>query len=214
MKAITCNLMGLLWCSQVVGATPPPDDPRYDAITWPMSMRAAPAPAITLGNFRIVFEVTTLGEVKAKIGSGTVSHRGDAARSEYWLCYTAVSPHRNERLWVISNAEMGGPSNAITHIEAISLLAPEASDDCPRLPSQLMPIALDSKLWLGSTAGMLTDILGSPSHEAPPWRSYNFWTKVSSDGQCEGGYDLLNALDVALRNDVVVTISAGQVTSC
>ena len=211
MRIATFNFVALLLSSPVGGTTPPPHGPSYDAITWPMSMHMAPAHGVSLGNFRIAFEETTLDAVRVRAG-GTVSHRGDAAESEYWLCYTVVTPHRSERLWIVSNAEMG--AGTVTDIDAISLSSPEASDDCPRLPHQLIPVTLDSKLWLGSTATDLARTLGKPSHEARPWQSYDFRTKVEDSGKCEGGYDRLNDLDVKLRNGVVVAVSAGQVTSC
>jgi hypothetical protein len=172
----------------------------------------APAHGIFLGDFRIAFEKTTLDAVRARVGSGTVSHRGDAADSEYWLCYTVVTPRRSERIWIVSSAEMG--AGTVTDIDAITLLSSEASDDCPRLPPQLIPVTLDSKLWLGSSATDLARILGKPSHEAHPWQSYDFQTKVEENGKCEGGYDRLNDLDVKLHNGLVVALSAGQVTSC
>jgi hypothetical protein len=212
MRVAVCTIVALFWWNQVGGATPPPKGPGYDAITWPMSMHIAPAHGITLGDFQITFEETTLEAVRARVGTGTISHHGDAAGSEYWLCYTVIKPHRRERLWVISNAEMG--RGTVTDVDAITLSSSNASHDCPRLPPQLIPVALDSKPWLGSTATDLERILGKSSHVTHPWQSYNFQTKVNEDGQCEGGYDLLSNLDVKLHNGIVVALSAGQVTSC
>jgi hypothetical protein len=175
-------------------------------------MHRAPARGITLGAFRITFEETTLDVVRGRVGAGIVSHHGDGAESEVWLCYTVIRPHCRERLWVISNSEMG--RGAVTDIKATTLSSSENSDDCPPLPLQLIPVALDSKLWLGSTAADLAGILGKPSHIERSWQSYNFQIRVNADGQCEGGYGQLNDLNVKLHNGIVVTLSAGQVTSC
>jgi hypothetical protein len=175
-------------------------------------MRFAPAPGIALGEFRIVFEETPLELVRVKVGAGTISLHGHGAGTEYWLCYTVASPHSSERLWLISNAEMGAA--ILTRIEAISLKSAEASNDCPLLPRRFVPVALDSRLWLGSSATDLARILGKPSHAAHRWQNYNFQTKASADGQCEGGYDQLNYLDVKVLGGFVVAVWAGQVTSC
>jgi hypothetical protein len=177
-----------------------------------MTMRMAPARGVLLGDFRITFEETALEAARVRIGSGTVFHRGDAAASEYWLCYTVVTPRQSARMWIVSNAEMG--AGTVTEIAAISVSSSEPSDDCPLLPSELIPVTLDSTLWLGTSATDLARTLGKPSHVSLSWQSYDFEAKVEDNGKCEGGYDRIDALDVRLRHGLVVALSAGQVTSC
>jgi hypothetical protein len=214
LRSPTCTIVAVLWCTQVDGATPLPTEPGYDAITWTMSMRAPPSRGINLADFRVKFEQTPIAAIKAKVGAGLILHHGDASEGAFWLCYTVAEPPRIERLWITSSSEMGGRSHAVTNILAMTLNSLDIPDDCPRLPSQLTPVFLDSKLWLGSTVAELKRYLGKPSHERRSWQSYDFQTKVPSDGKCEGGYDRINSLDAKIRNGIVVAIDAGQVTSC
>jgi hypothetical protein len=212
IKLAACSVLALLASSPVGSMTPPPHGPSYDAMTWPMSMHKPPARGISLGTFRVVFEETALEEVRVKVGSGTVSHQGDAAASEYWLCYSVLSQSHRERVWIVSNAEMG--AGKVTAVVAIALASSEPSGDCPLLPSQLLPVTLDSNLWLGASAADLARTLGKPSHVAHHWRSYAFQTKIEDQGKCEGGYDRIDDLDVKLHRGRVVALSAGQVTTC
>jgi hypothetical protein len=214
MRTAAFALVMFVSCCATQSATPPPAWPGSDAITWPLSMRFAPTKGVTFNSFRITFEDTSLYTVAAKLGGGAISHHGDAAGSEYWLCYTVRTDRRSERIWVVSNGEMGGPESAVTGVVAISLPLEDSSNDCPELSPSFVPVSLDRKIWLGSSAAAVSRALGKPSHEAPPWRSYSFQAKVESGGKCDGGYDLINSLDVKVRAGVVVAIAAGQVTSC
>jgi hypothetical protein len=69
-------------------------------------------------------------------------------------------------------------------------------------------------IMAGLTTTALSRVLGKPSHVARPWLSYNFQTKVIGKGQCEGGFDRLNSLDVMIQDGAVIAISTDQVTSC
>jgi hypothetical protein len=69
-------------------------------------------------------------------------------------------------------------------------------------------------VWLGSFTTALRKALGDPSHRAPPWRAYDFKSRVVGDGRCDGGYDVLNWLDLKLLRGSVIELFAGQVTSC
>ena len=201
-------------CNPAFSTTPPPAGPPYDAITWPMSMRHAPSGGITLGNFRIVYTKTTLETVAAAIGFGSISYAGDGAEAVSWLCDSIVTPHRLERLWLMSSLEMDGHTNAISIVKATRQATSDLPKDCPRLPMRFIPVSLDTKIWLGSTTKTLTRELGAPSHEARPWLNYEFQTKVTDDGQCEGGYDRINSLDVKVNDGAVVALSTDDVTSC
>jgi hypothetical protein len=179
-----------------------------------MSMRRAPSGGITLGGFRIVYTKTTLEAVASAIGAGSISYAGDGADAVSWLCYSIVAPHRFERLWLMSSLEMDGHTNAISMVKATIQATSDMPQDCPRLPMRFVPVSLDTKIWLGSTTKTLRRELGTPSHEARPWLNYEFQTKVTGDGQCEGGYDRINSLDVKIDDDAVAALSTDDVTSC
>jgi len=209
-----CSVMALLSSLPVFGATPPPAGPPYTAITWPMSMRHAPSEGITLGSFRVIYAKTTLEGVAAAVGAGSISYAGDGADAISWLCYSVVTPHRHEQLWLMSSLEMDGHTNAISMVKASRQATSDLTEDCPRLPLSFVPVSLDTKIWLGSTTKTLMRDFGTPFHQAGPWLNYEFQTKVAADGQCEGGYDRINSLDVKIRGGVVVTLSTDEVTSC
>jgi len=177
-------------------------------------MRHAPSGGITLGDFRIVYAKTTLETVAAAVGAGSISYAGDGAEAESWLCYSIVKPLRLERLWLLSSLEMDGHTNAVSMVKAAIPATSNVPEDCPRLPLRFVPVSLDTKVWLGSSTKTLMRDLGTPSHDARPWLSYEFQTKVKGDGQCEGGYDRINSLDVKIEGDVVVALSTDEVTSC
>ena len=93
-----------------------------------------------LGKFVGSFEETTLRDVMEIAGSGDIQHRGDAGQSMYWLCYSLTSSHSPQRLWIISNAEMGGSKHAVTEIDVESVSTGTASvPSCPELPKNLQP---------------------------------------------------------------------------
>jgi len=82
-----------------------------------------------MGSFDVLYEKTTLGEIRDKIGSGVIKHQGDAAESTYWLCYIT----KEERVWVLSG-EMGGSKNAVLNV-AVESGEFKSSQACPMLPN-------------------------------------------------------------------------------
>ena len=194
-------------------AEPPPASP-FDSEDWPPSLSREPTKGLMLGAFRIQFEKTTLRTVQQAASSGAIAQRGDAAGHILWLCYTASHGGANARIWIISHGEMGGPDHAVTEIVARSLKSPAATTDCPVLPNHLQPVSLDIPAWLGSTDAEFDRSLGSPSHVAGPWRSYDFQTTLPGH-DCDGdGYDLGSWLVTQSQRGSVTAIYAGQVSSC
>jgi hypothetical protein len=212
MKPTTCAFFAVIVMGPHAGATNFPGGPGFDAITWPMSMRSAPARGINLGDYRIRFERTPLRDVMAKMGVGTILHSGDGAEGTEWLCYTRGEPGHMERLWLLSNSEMD--SGTVGAIQAVSLTAQEIPVDCPRLPTQFTTVSLEPEMWLGATTADLEKRFGRPSHKQGAWQSYDFQTKVPVDGKCDGGYDRSSTLDVRTQDGIIVQIGAGQGTSC
>jgi hypothetical protein len=211
---LTAVLLAVAMTS-AVAATPPPHGPVFDAMTWPATLKQASTKGVTLGELRVQFEETTLSQVERAASIGTVAHHGDAAESTYWICYTISGPGEAERIWIISNGEMGGREggeHAVTGIAVVRLKHKQPRADCPLLPGNLQPVALDDRIWLGASSAEVKSAFGVPSHVAGAWWEFDYQSKVP--GNCDGGYDLLNSLTIKLDEGHVNTIFADQVTSC
>jgi hypothetical protein len=194
-------------------AEPPPSLP-FTTVDWVASMPKAPTKGVSLGDFRIQFEATTLGEVQRAVSVGAVAQRGDAAEHALWLCYTVGDSGMPGRIWLISDGEMGGDAHVITGITVTRTADERPSPDCPALPSIMHQIHFDVPIWLGSEDAQIDAALGKPSHVQGAWKAYNFQTKARDDGQCDGGYDMLNWLFTKSKSGKIISIYAGQVTSC
>jgi hypothetical protein len=204
--AVLC--LALIWFG-AANAMPPPKYPLRDSISWSQRSEDRPATQLMMGSFKVRFEKTTLGQVIRAAGIGEIEHRGDAAESIYWLCYTAP----DERVWIISGGEMGGRDHKVGQIVAQELRGVRSTKDCPALSSNLLPLHLDKSIWLGTTTEAATRDLGRPSHTDGSWQSFNYAGKVP--GRCSPeGFDLLNWLLLKIEAGRVVELRAGQVTSC
>ena len=202
-------LVGAVVFSSAFAGTPPPKDPLGDAISWPQISKRPPATDLVMGKLEVQLEITTLGDISAAAGRGAVSHQGDAGDSVYWLCYTL--PH--QRVWILSNGEMGGPEHAVTEIDAEKINASASTKDCPDLPQSLEPISFHGGIWLGSDLTRVSRALGPPSYTKGQWQSFNYKGKVA--GHCApDGFDLMNWVLIKSESGRVVGIKAGQVTSC
>jgi len=207
----TVAVLLLAICATTEAATPPPSWPFSDR-EWPATLMTKPSTGMSLGAFRVEFEKTTLEEVRLAANSGTVAFQGHDGENISYLCYTIFSPSRSERVWIISDGEMGGSEQSITSVAAQRQKNYEPTPDCPALPKTLQPVSLDSKIWLGVTGSHLKK-LGSPSHRVGAWSTYDF--QGTTTGECEGGkFDVLNWLMIQLDNGIVNSLFAGQVTSC
>ncbi len=191
-------------------ATPPPPGP-FDSMNWKPTAKSKPATGIKMGAFEVKWEETTLDSLVRAAGGGQIQHQGDAGESHYWLCFTIEGTNAH-RLWVIAHGEMGGPEHVITNITVEALKDAKAKKDCPPLPAKLQPVALSQGLWVGAKEVDARKLLGSPSHSEGPWRSFDHLSKVP--GACEGGFDRMNWVLYRVHERQLVTIMAGQVTSC
>jgi len=191
--------------------TPPPTTP-FDEMTWQATMNRKPSTGVKMGPFHVRFEKTTLDDVRKTVGIGDLAHQGDAGASINWVCYTNVNPARVERIWIISDGEMGGPERRVTGISAEGLPNGIATTDCPALPAGMKPLILDSRLWLGATESYARTRFGVPSYNQGPWRSFNFQGKAK--GSCGEGFDVLNDLLLRFENGRVNLLHARQLTSC
>src|ERR1700729_1909600 len=101
-----------------------------------------------MGDFVVVFEQDSLNNVVVELLRGAIQHSGDASTSLYWLCYTLVSARTSQRLWIISDGEMGGTDHLITAIYAQELArGARATEKCPQSPTKNGTRAFDNHLW-------------------------------------------------------------------
>ena len=184
----------------------PPITP-FHAVDWPALSSVKPTTGLSLGSYDVLYEKTTLGEIKNKIGSGIIKHQGDAAESTYWLCYTS----QKERIWVLSG-EMGGSNNAVLNV-AVESGEFKASQDCPMLPNVFQPVSFVNGISLGITKESVVKPFGRPSHAEGPWLSFDYAGKQMELCKPEGA-DVMNWALVKVVNGRVVAIHAGQVSSC
>jgi hypothetical protein len=203
----------LIAASCTAWAQTPPAAP-FDATAFKPTLRHAPAAGLRMGSLRIVFERTTLDEVRSAAGSSRVAHHGDAGDSVYWLCYTRQGPQA-QRIWIVSSGEMGGPGHRVTGVSADLAPHGEATPDCPALPARLAPLSLDDRLWLGATPDQAAAALGTPSFTQDAWSSYDFQGKapVGCPGS-QGGADLSASLALHFRDGHADALRASRVTSC
>ncbi|MCX7173667.1 MAG: hypothetical protein NT159_07055 [Proteobacteria bacterium] len=175
-------------------------------------MNRKPSRAIKMGSFHVRFEKTTLDDVRKTVGIGDIAHQGDAGASINWVCYTNVNQARVERIWIISDGEMGGPERRVTGISAEILPNGIATTDCPALHAGMKPLVLDSGLWIGASGSFIDTRFGAPSYHQGPWISFDYQGKAK--GRCEGGFNVLNDLLLRLENGRVSFLHARQLTSC
>jgi hypothetical protein len=193
----------------------PPSQP-FSSFDWPATMEKEPTKGISLGAFRVLFETTTLNDVLRTVGAGQVARNSPNNVSEHilWLCYTALRNGIADRIWILSNAEMGGEAHLVTQVIAARAANDAVPTDCPSLPNKMQPVSLDIPVWIGSSDAEAKAALGAPSHRRGGWSVFDFRTKTTDDGKCEGGYDLGNWLLTKSVRGHVNMLFAGQVTSC
>ena len=206
MARIFTVIIVLIVFSRAYAGEAPPKVP-FDSVDWPALSSVKPTIGISMGSFDVLYEKTTLGEIRDKIGSGVIKHQGDAAESTYWLCYTT----KEERVWVLSG-EMGGSKNAVLNV-AVESGEFKSSQACPMLPNGFQPLSFDNGLWVGASEESVLKLLGRPSHTEDQWLSFDYTGKEMEF--CKPwGADVMNWVLVKVTNGHVVAIHAGQVTSC
>jgi hypothetical protein len=196
----------------VCAETPPPATP-LDAMTWKATLKHKPSTTLRMGTLRIRLEQTTLDDVRRVASAGKIAHRGDAGDSIYWLCYTNATRNQAQRIWIVSDGEMGGSAHYVTEISAETTSNEHATTDCPALPKRLSAVSLANDLWLGASEWQATMRLEAPSYQNGAWRSFDFAGKVAGD--CPGGaLDLTASLMLHFQNGRVNSLRVSQITSC
>ena len=208
-----CILVLIASCVASVSAfaeSPPPRSP-FGAITWTATKREKPSAGMTMGQFQVKFEETTLDEVRGTTSVGRIAHQGDAGESIYWLCYTDVGANYVDHIWIIAHGEMGGSERRVTSVSAMRVTGGSASSDCPALPKAMSPVMLGTGIWLGESSIDIDKKLGAPSHKKGSWQSYDYSGR--SHSKCEGD-DVMNWLVLHIEGGRMNQLHAGQVTAC
>ncbi len=167
-----------------------------------------------MGALKIEFEQTTLSQVLSAVKSGQIEQQGDAAENVYWLCYTAASDENQFRVWIEASGEMGGPEDRITNIAVKGIANEHPTPDCPTLPRQFDVLSFNNGIWLGTSETAVQHAFRSGLLRRGDQAFIGYHGKVPDNGNCEGGYDLLNSLYITFQGGVVTAVDAGQVTSC
>jgi hypothetical protein len=178
------------------------------------TLRSQPAVGLRMGKLFVRFERTTLAELIAAARVGAIERSAEGHASSYFVCLTEASALRPYRVWIMSDAEMGGPDRAVTEVVAESGYALAATGSCPQIPSELRPVSLDRGLWLGSTAAQLRAKLGVNSGRRGEWLTFNYLGKVPGKyGGSVVNFDVTNTVEARLRDGRVDGIAATRMTT-
>ena len=205
------SLMAPAYAAAQEASVPPPFS--VQEFSQGQSRLNAPARYLRLGPLDVRLDQTTLQTVAAAVGVGSIAHRGDAGDSEYWLCYTSSRPMPH-RVWLISNAEMGGPEHRITQLQAVATSAAPSSEHCPALPSRYEQASLAGTPLLGRSVVAWRSKLGAPSFADAGTLAYVHSGKVVlNPNGTPVVFDRMNELRLFVRDGLVIGAIASQVTS-
>lgn len=175
---------------------------RDDRITVPATMNRDLIKEIYLGEKVFKLEETTLPEIIKTLGQSEISHSGDAASSQYWLCYSL----ENSTIWFISHGEMGGLRHRLTQIYAVA-----ENLGCPRLENKNIKSSFG---WLGISKESLISILGEPSGVTSNVYKYFYSGEQPRDYQGEAvDFNVMGYAEFVFENNVVISVYASHVTS-
>lgn len=193
-------------------ATPPPAIPS-SSLPQQTVLQSSPLTEMTMGRLHVRLEETSLDEVRAAASAGVIAHQGDAGESIYWLCYTNLNSTPAERIWVLSDGEMGGDEHRVTGVSAQRLPGGHASADCPAMPITLTPLKLESGIWLDTPPHAARKKLGTVSFQSGSWESYDYKGKIS--GSCAGdGFDVTSSLMLQVLGRRIQSLRISRITSC
>jgi len=197
------------------GTAPPPRFP-LDTVPAP-TMKSVPASRLLLGNIKIIFDRTTLGQAMEQIKAGEIRHQGDAAESVYWLCYSNRTTTGWEQIWLLSHGEMGGDEHVIHGVAAKVSFSRPPESSCPVIPQNLRPVKLNNGLWLGAGTKEVIKKLGKPSFQNENWLHYQSLRKLAGDPRAKAwGTDAMyerGGVSLGAADEKVVEIWATKQTT-
>jgi len=186
-------------------------------------VRVAHGPAlvrsVVIEKFRIRLEHTTLQQAIAALGPGRVVQTGDAGDFLARLCYQSADTTDPTYL-VLESSEMGGGK----YITGFQLFQGKAHLDpnlpCARMPALANSIVIAAGLELGAQRQALLARFGPAQSDSAGFLRYaheHTWKEPSrshgSSGSDEEEWTETSVLDLELRADSLVWISASKVTS-
>jgi hypothetical protein len=190
----------------------PPPRPLVNNLSTATRIDKNPTTGLTMGRLEVFFEKTRLKDVLVAAG-GELSQQGDGAEHVFWICYTILDAKQSARLWIISNAEMGGREHAVTSVAAQLEAVANPTQTCPALPATLQPVSFSNGVWLGIAGSRASAFFGDAPYHNEPIQTFVYRGKVP--GKCESdGFDVLNWLEWKVNDGFLVQVYAGQVTSC
>ena len=204
-----------LWASiaatGVAAAAARPPAPPFEDISWAARVASKPTMGLMLGPASVTLEETPLADV-ARVAGGAIAEPGSAGEHAYSLCHTIADGQTIVRLWLVSDAEMGGPDHKVTEITA-QIVDDGPTPDCPALRQSLRPVSFSNGLWIGIPEALAESKFAVTPAIREPWRAYFYLGKLP--GKCgPDGFDVLNWVTWKSSSGIVDSIVAGQVTSC
>ncbi|MDB5985262.1 MAG: hypothetical protein JWR16_315 [Nevskia sp.] len=216
LAAGALSIAGFVFAGVTSAAPLPPSDPWNELPV--ATLATQPVSALQLGRIKIWLEFNTLADVIKVAGANPIAHFEDDEASYDWLCYDADA-HR-QRLWFVSDTDMGGEQRMVTSIVAMLVEAPsDPSAACPLLPKALSSVALDRAIWLGTRDGELAKKLGEPSSSLRDWQSFYSNHRMlaprktpNEEGAMDDDVDESSYLNVRLVDGRVVQLVACKLT--
>ncbi len=188
-------------------------------------VKAIPAAQVMLGKFPVIFEKTSLSEIREKTNSSKIQvARGGVWDGELLLCYTMITDRGGERIWFTSDSVYGKAggredSKVLGMIATTLTGAVSIPRDCPLLKVSLQPVVLNGGISLGMSRD---DVMRRLSPKAKldngqirfdydePLKANDPAMKPS---KATKGMRVGSALTVGFADDMLVTFSAQRITS-
>jgi hypothetical protein len=187
--------------------TGPPDVPGAPDSVNP-TFNHALVSKLRLGNLTIVLETTKLTDLARRFPQSHIYHRGDAAGSLTWACYTIDRASGSLHVW-LDSGEIEGGNSISGAVVSTADAAPRV--DCPKIAVDGESMGLDNGLWLGATKSSVLSRLGKPSRVYQTTLSYYFDAPTADKSKnCSTDGDI----DFEIQDGRVYRIWANRFTSC
>lgn len=161
--------------------------------------------SFSLGSYTVTLERTTLGEIAERAGGDMGRIEDKDGRSADALCYTLPKA----RLWIMSDAETGGPGRVVTEaVMSAAALPPEPG--CPALSEKHLAVVFLTGVAIGSSPRAVTDALGEPSHARDGKIGYMSEMRSGTGGECT----VTRMTGAAIDDESVSELRLRQITSC
>lgn len=186
-------------------AIAPPAEINLPESVEPIQSQKPPVRGVTIDDFHVAFEETTLKQARAALGMAPVGQRGDAGDSLSWICYTLPALHA--RIWLESD-EMGG-GETIMEMTAKPIPPTETGNQgCPVPTTRGTGAFIDNGIWLGDSLDKIENLLGTSGKASESLRYY--WHDSPED---KDGFVMESILLLRIEGGKVTEIQANQVTS-